>query len=78
MWFPALLGHVDFLNRCLILLNRRVQSWSIFEVQVSENGNRPSRFLADCNGVAGDRIRQIASRESIREKGGGTSWPLDV
>ncbi len=26
-----------------------------FRVQVSENGTRPSRFLADCNGVAADR-----------------------
>ena len=46
---------VDFLSRCLILLNGKVSRWSIFGVQVSENGTRPSRFLADCNGVAADR-----------------------
>lgn len=62
---------VDFLSRCLILLNGKVSRWSIFGVQVSENGTRPSRFLADCNGVAADRISRVACRESFREQGGG-------
>ena len=37
----------------------------------SENGTRPSRFLADCNGVAADRMSRVESRESFREQGGG-------
>ena len=52
MWFPALWMQFGFLIRCLILLNGKVSRWSIFGVQVSENGTRPSRFLADCNGVS--------------------------
>ena len=36
-----------------------------FRDQVSENGTRTSRFLADCNGVAADRLSRVASRESF-------------
>ena len=42
-----------------------------FRGYVSENGTRLSRFLADCNGVAADRISRVASRESFREEDGG-------
>src|SRR5215510_10552684 len=62
---------VGFLSRCLILLKGKLSRWSIFGVQVFENGTRPSRFLADCNDVAADRISRVASRESFREQGGG-------
>ncbi len=61
MWFPALWVQIEFLSRCLILLNGKVSRRSIFGVQVSENGTRPSRFLADYSGAAADRISRIAS-----------------
>ena len=59
---------VGFLSRCLILLNDRVCRWSIFGVAVSENGTHPSRFVADCNGVAADRSSRVGSRESFRSR----------
>jgi hypothetical protein len=44
MWFPALWMQVDFLSRCLILLNGKVSRWLILGFGCPKTGTARHDF----------------------------------